>query len=344
MLLYRHSFALKHLVPATLFFILATLLKPTDGGLIWLSVTAAVFVELMVQKSYKKLPMLLGSSLLVALCICLWYLFVKAYNAENGNTINLQGIWPIWQMTAYDIADTIKYRIFDLGPKVFQHVSLLFLLVGFLIVYVVKWKALDHFLKLFTLMLMLGSVIYAVLWYRAFFIHDYYQLIFAIPAVSLGITVLAYYSEVIATRLGRPVRYAINAVLAGFMLISIYYNQYIQIDSYSDANVGFRNITAIYELEPYLRKIGITPDDIILSVPDGSPNITLAAYGNKGYACDLFGAGTYRPDFVKDLNVSYMIIHDSIYMHDPLYQPYTSKLIGKYKGIHIYDIRQGRGN
>jgi hypothetical protein len=93
----------------------------------------------------------------------------------------------------------------------------------------------------------------------------------------------------------------------------------------------------MFEVEPYLRKIGISPKDIVITVPDISPNISLAAMNNPGYT-----ASRDNPKDVHELQkqgASYLIINDSTYANDPLYKPYTTKLAGQYKNIYIYDIR-----
>jgi hypothetical protein len=112
----------------------------------------------------------------------------------------------------------------------------------------------------------------------------------------------------------------------------------MQLDRYSDTNSSWNNAN-IYELEPYLRKIGITKDDIVLSVPDGSPNISLVAFGNRGFTSDLFGKNNYTPAYCKTHGAKYMIITNRVYVHDSNYIDYTTKLIGQYKDIYIFDIR-----
>jgi hypothetical protein len=112
------------------------------------------------------------------------------------------------------------------------------------------------------------------------------------------------------------------------------------LDRYSDANIGFDNIQQINEVEPYLRMIGVKPTDIVLSVPDGSPNISLVAYGNPGYSSDIFRKGNYSVPFCKEHGVKYMIVANGTAIHEPAYEPYTKKLIGRYKDIYIYDISE----
>jgi dolichyl-phosphate-mannose-protein mannosyltransferase len=336
---YRQEYRVWHLVLSTLFFTLACLLKPTDGGLVWAGYLCTLCTGLISGKTDKKklLPVFVSAAV-VGSSIVWWYLFVKQYNHINGNEINLQGIYPIWDISYSEIAETFRFRILTEYVGLFHHLSLLILLAIFLIIYIVKWKSLDWFLKIFTLYLIIGNLIYSVLWYNAFHIHDYYLLIYTIPAVFLSITVVEYYYRVIAPRMRSYGRYSVYTVLTGLMIVGIYHNQYIQLGRYADKESAVAN-AAVYEVEPYLRKIGISEADSVLSVPDGSPDITLVAYGNPGYASDLFSPGLYSVPYCKERGIKYMIISDARYIHDPAYEPYTSKKIGEYKGIYIYDIR-----
>ncbi len=330
-----------HLVVGAFFFALALLLKPTDGGLIPLTFLGAIlFTNARKAVSSSHRFRLLVAFVGAGGVMVWWILFVRAYNAENGNNINLQGIYPMWEMGRWEIYETLRFRLLDQGPKCFHSVPMLLLLVGFVFVFLAKLKKMDLLLRNFLLMLVSGAVVYGVLWFKAFMIHDYYQLIFAIPAVFLTIAVLHYLQQYVLSSMSMMKIRVVELVTAGLMIAAIYYNQAIQLDRYSDANIGFDNIQQINEVEPYLRKIGVKPTDIVLSVPDGSPNISLVAYGNPGYSSDLFGKGTYSVQFCKEHGAKYMIVANGTAIHEPAYEPFTKKLIGRYKDIYIYDISE----
>ena len=70
----------------------------------------------------------------------------------------------------------------------FEQANIVEMLKGLFILYFILWWWLDKFLRLLTLFLFIGLGIYAVLWYKAFTDHDYYQLIYVVPFVFLVIT------------------------------------------------------------------------------------------------------------------------------------------------------------
>lgn len=321
----------------TLLLLIAALLKPTDGGLVWLSLLAAFLLGK--ERAAVTRRGIVRASFLVAAGTLAWLLFVRHYNHVNGNEINLQGFYPIWDMPWDDVYTTVKYRLFEAQADRFHHWFFLWISLLSLLFYIVKWRSLHPFLRVFTLFTLLGAMAYMPLWFRAFGVHDYYLLILVIPAVFVSITVSEYVDRAIRPRLGFPGRLVAGITCSGLMVASIYFNQYIQLQRYSDENIGFRNIDVINELGPYLRSIGIDEHETILSVGDGSPNITLAAMGNKGYASDLFGAGKYNAAFAVSRGLHYMVLLDPGYLADSLYAPYTHKKVGQYKFIGIYDLR-----
>lgn len=328
-----------NLVLGTLFFIVAALLKPTDGGLIWAAMTGVLTFSFFTKVGIDvKIKPILISSLCVILASAGWYYFVKQYNLKYGNTINLQGIYPIWDMIWGDVLYVYNERIMGIWRDTFQHPVLLLISGGCLISFCVKWNRLDRFLRLFTLFLLIGTLVYIPLWYKAFSDHDYYQLIFVIPAFFLSVTMIEYYERCIVNRISKETRYTINIVLVALMIICVYHNQFIQLGKYSDNIRNYNNVN-IHEVEPYLRKFGVTEDDIVLSVPDGTPNITLAAYGNRGFASDLFEKGLFNVEYCQQRGAHYMIITDASYIYDSAYVAYTSKLVGQYKDIYVFDIR-----
>lgn len=339
MLRYRLSFRVPHLLIGISCFALAAVIKPTDGGLIWLAYTAALFGAGERNRYNQRRWLHIGlGTLAVILAIVGWFFFVRYYNKVNGNDINLQGTCPMWGMRWYDISSTFTLRIMGYWRDALHHPVLLLLLCVFFALYLVWWKEIDRFLRRFVMFLILGSLAYTPLWYRAFGDHDYYILIYTIPAAFTAIAVLSVAAQRISTLRNRSARAAVYLVVLGLMLVAIYHNQAVQLLRYRDENAGICN-TSVFYVEPYLRQLGITEQDIVLSVPDNTPNVSLAGFGNKGYTSDLFGAATWKVPYCRDHGAKYMIIYDGSYINKPEYKPWTGKKIGEYKGIFIYDIR-----
>ena len=337
-LLYEQSGKTKHVVYGTLFLILSTLLKPTDGGLLWVAFMAVMAIKLLQRQLTRQrfLAMVLGS-VAIALTIYGWYKYVDWYNNVNGNHQNLLSIYPIWMMNQKDIDYVLDARIGTFWRVAYHQKAILYFLALAAIIYIVRWNVMNKFLRLFCLFLIPGAFIYDILWFTAFSDHDYYQLVNVMPCVFVVICVIEWYVRRIMPRLPQLANYAIGLLLFGLAVVGIRQNRNIMHDRYYFSDFVYRN-PDIYEVEPYLRQIGIKPTDIIVSAPDPSPNITLAAYGNPGYT-ESFTDDNYNIGLFREHGAKYLIINDTAYLHNPRYVPFMAHKIGQFKdNISIYDI------
>ena len=338
MLRYENTDAKKYLVISTLFFILSVLLKPTDGGLIWLAYLCVVAKDFVFKKrrDQKVIPIII-SALLIGACLYIWYKYANWYNAVNNNELNLLGIYPIWDMPKADILYTIGWRMRDDWGPGYQHPIIMCFMVLLGIIYIIKWKQLDSFLKFFTLFLILGSISYSVLWFKAFADLDYYQLINVIAPTFLFITVLKWYIDKVSFRLSKTVFYLVSGVLILSVVVSIAHNAGFQYKRYNDVASTYKK-RYFYEIGPYLRSIGISENDTVISIKDISPNITLTALRNPGYSSffywDLVTIQKHKLNGAK-----YLIVSDTEYFHLKAYAPYMTKQIGQFHDIYIYDLR-----
>lgn len=329
-----------NLIWGTLFFILAVNLKPTDGGLIWLAYLCTKVICSINGKTKIRetnLASVLIASLIIGLSIYAWTTYVNWYNDKNGNHQNLIGIYPIWDMDASLRRYTYE-RMRDEWIHIFQQKWIVYLLFPLFTVYLVKWKRLNSFLKVFTLFLIGGTIAYSVLWYKAFTDHDYYQLPFVLFATFLAITVAEYFSRLLPSYkviIIKPVSYISCGLV---LLLSIYHNRNIQKERYTKSDFVFVN-PAMFEIEPYLNNLGIKITDHVVCVPDKSPNVSLNAINRYGYT-EEFNSESYNIKNFVQQGATYLIISDSSYLANPTYVPYMSKKVGEYKGIQVYDLRQ----
>ena len=339
LLLYERSSKAKDIFIATAIIVLATLLKPTDGGLLWLAYMGVKLVQWIQGRINKKhLAPLAISALLILASMYAWYKYVAWYNDLYGNHINLQSIFPIWRMEEGSILYTINVRMLQVWFSSYHNKVLIFLLAGFIIWGFIKWRSLDRFLRTLTLFLVLGATAYNMLWYNAFGDHDYYQLLNVLPATFLAITLAEWYSRKALPLATTTVKTIMATALCLLIATGIAHNAVVQHERYTDKTLVYIN-QDVYEVGPYLRQWGIGPKDIVVSVPDNTTNMSLIAFGNPGYGAKLINADYNMPYFLAH-GARYMIVTDSNYLKDPAYAPYTSKPVGHYKGILAFYIGQ----
>lgn len=324
-----------------LLMLLAGLFKVSDA----ISFVAVICLAFLSQLNWKGAPERLlpkrhwrHFALITALVAGLtawWYLYARHFNEVHGNKQSLQGILPIWQMSDEDwrLAD---YMILDIWWAHYHHPVWTYLLVFLGLCCALLWRKLDPFLKWATLLVFLGVLAYSILWFKAFPMHDYYAVTQLIFPVFLLITVLEFLWRWLQGK-HRGFAYALGVVLVALSVLGVVQNAKIQDRRHNLRQFQSHLPEGMYELEPYLRSIGVDRESLVVSVPDASPNITLYLMNNPGFTEAFHG-----PDFdmgsLQSKGAEYLVIHDSSYLQKERYLPYLSKQVGHYKGILVFDI------
>jgi hypothetical protein len=339
-LVYERTGGRKNIIAATVLIILSTALKPPDGGLIWLAFGGTTILRTIMGDTWKeqgrRVLAIVLSSLLIVACVYAWYRFDNWYNDQNLNHQNLIGIYSIFGIPYSTIRYIVNDRIADFWLTVYHSTYMLWLLGAMLLVYLLRWRALDPFLRLFTLLAIAGTLVYMLLWFQAFADHDYYQLIFVVAPAFVCVTVLEYYERRVMPLAGNFKRLLVSLVLLMGVLTGIVHNANIQDERYSAKYMSYN--MHMFELRPYLEKWGIKKNDVVVCVPDRSPNISLMAIWHQGYT-ECF-SNTLNIEGFRQLGAKYLVISDSSYLHKPSCERYTTKPVGSYGGINVYDIRQ----
>ena len=333
---------LKWLYTLALFMLIACLLKVSEGisfiailliGLIS-HFPGRLFPKAFIPKAHRK--HWIGTALAVIAFNVGWYEYARYYNDIYGNNQSLIGILPFWEMSADDW-QLLEYMIEDVWLPHLIHPGWSYLLLGMTVLFLAFFLKMHDVLRWITLLLLLGCTAYGLLFLKAFSMHDYYWLTFAIYPPFLLLTVLEW-----GNRLFQGKSWLLKSIpLFGLCWLSIeglWHNQAIQTERYTDKRFVSGLPQGAYELEPYLRSIGVSRYAKVVSTRDKSPNITLYLMNNPGYS-EAFNGGDYTVKGFQKIGAEFLIINDSSYLEKPMYQPFLHKQIGAYKGILVYDIR-----
>ncbi|MEZ5044213.1 MAG: glycosyltransferase family 39 protein [Saprospiraceae bacterium] len=270
-----------------------------------------------------------GTMLGVA-CIGGWVYYAKWLNKGFGNHMSLLDVLPIWRMSDIDIEYTWgvikKHWVPVLGHPI-NWAALI--LASISLLFPKNWKS-PLFFPI--LLLGVGSLVYGVLWYQAFMVHDYYLLTLTVfPAFVF----LLLFSSLASLSWNKPLKWLFSLALVGLVGYNIYYNGQVQVKrtspSGSEINLEF------YTLEPYLRSLGIDRKDIIISVPDPSPNISLYMCNNPGWSDGLNG-GINNPKPYIEMGAKYLVAGDSTVLARPEMKPYLHNPIGQHGQFTIYQL------
>ena len=294
----------------------------------------------------------------VILLIVIWLIWSDAYNGNNISGVFLRGIYPIWEMDLYKNLDLGTSLYATLLPSLFNH-SATVIISGMFIWLIIKRKKVNREWLFITVLLAGGSLAFIFLFYQAFSVHDYYliNLLIFLPLVT---ALFLDYMKRNNISLYKNKSFRALAGVALFFLL--YHSVVMQRIKYDTGDTFIKhtiivrqndkgywnNQQDIYNLRfedleditPYLRSIGISREDKVVSIPDGSPNITLSMMDQKGYSDFGFNElhGEERIWHFIESGARYLIISDPGLIAQEYLAPFTGEKIGQFKRVVIYRL------
>ncbi|MEN9448500.1 MAG: hypothetical protein RJA25_1790 [Bacteroidota bacterium] len=263
----------------------------------------------------------------------IWYFWSANYNNINEHIYFLNSINPIWHEStekAYILKRTFTewaLRFFASPTNYFFLFSLLFLPIGY--------KKGNKYLSLTTLLLLIGCILYYLLWYLQFLVHDYYTILFYSLVLFSFLNLFSFLKKNFSKLFNN------NFLKIAGILLLVANAVHVKHDLQRRYEEGKLYPADKYLLEdglvPYIRSIGIKETDYIAVTTDGSPQIMLCALQTPGFT--EFHVGRFDTEKLNNLRkkgAKYLIIINSIE-----YEELIKKLgqpIGIYKQAIIYKI------
>lgn len=294
----------------------------------------------------------------VLLLLTAWYMYAKWYNINNVYGVFLTDFVPIWSIDEPKIKEIALKLWQDLLPQYFNLSALLILLILFFVNLIFLLKQ-SKFLFALNILNLLGIIFFIALFYSQFTVHDYYliNILLFIPIVSFS----SIY--ILKNRFNKVFKALYVKIIFSFFIVILlyrttvinrlkynYYDWFVSTDLssvdkkqkdffgwlqwyYNDHYKAYETIT------PYLRSLGISRTDRVLSMPDESINITLYLMDQKGFSnySHTYMNFDERIAYYKKLDVKYMVI-DSILDKEDYIKPYIINQIGKYKNLKVYKL------
>lgn len=346
------------------FFGLGMLIKITSG-ISFLVLIALFFLErfgFFGREKKKMFPKFITTLLMFAatgLLVMSWYVYAIWYNKANGNDLFQTGIIPIWSLTSERIAYIFRV-LFDYHfGNYFNLIALLVVLIFFGIT-MSNFKRANRPLAVVNLLIFLACISGMCLWFDAYDEHDYHLINYLIFIPATCLAFFRFLQEQYPD-LYRSLK--IKLPLLAVVLISLWFGHAKISARYANLEMKEKDYSALlsrYEVNyhrymvwnyaihykafetitPYLRSIGITENDLIFSLPDSSPDITLYLSGQWGITLKnetgpalLDEMNAYRP-----LGIRYLLLNDSTLLKDQVIRNLLSKKIGQYQNVSIYEL------
>lgn len=213
-----------------------------------------------------------------------------------------------------------------------------YLIIGALLTLVVFYKYVNRVLFTVTFLTILGSASFVYLLFYQFRNHDYY-IITLLPCVFLLFLTFIDTIARVADNYFPPLKFIV--------FIIIFFNAKECIQWCRDSYLGRHESTALsfagdfrmYEdLEPKLRKLGISKTDITLSAYDGTYCNSLYLMNQLGWTIQPAENQGYIDWMIKAKNIKYLILTDSAAFNKVYPNNFKNNIIGRHKNLIIYKI------
>lgn len=255
-----------------------------------------------------------------ALLIVAWNLYAIGYNAASGDNYFLTKARPIWQMTEKEIQVVWSFMS-DYWSNTYFYPSTLHVLLVMFFLFVWKIGRTEWKWKFVSLALILGELIYLLLFYAQFKDHDYYFLLLwsALPIVGMVAT-----KSLLDWIKRKELRVAVATFFLLIMGLSLHYSQKKLKERFEVTTDHFSQPLNPIQVDKTEWQNRIPTDAKILVLGDYTPNGSLVLLNRKGWTTgditiDESQLALYDVDFFLYLNDS---VHNAkgrvVYQKSPL--------------------------
>lgn len=275
-----------------------------------------------------------------------WIVYANNYNKQHDCSYFSTTIFPIWSLEKSEIKE-IAIHIKDMWLDQYFHKSVLLFIICSFIFIIFSFKKNCKFLLYCILFILFEEIAYVLFEFWTFSDHDYYT----IEMYILPILILISAFDILKRHYSKIVNSLISKIVFSvFLIFNIYYAQAKMDERYNSWMNDYPQNKDLYSITPYLRQIGLTPNDTIISIPDGS-HASLYLMNQKGwteYVDAHFNKGIptpYNHDSIGIQNsinkgAKYLIINGIEELHKkPYLQSYCKNIIGHYNNILIFQLK-----
>ncbi len=298
------------------------------------------------QKLFQSKIRIPASMISIVAIVGSWILFASYYNQKHGCTYFSTTIFPVWDLTGDEIVGVLE-GIRNLWLEQYFHASVLvFLSICFLFL-LVKLKKSRKILTFSIFIILIEVAFYIILQFWTFADHDYYTIdmyiLFVLLLLSVSEIFKNYYSKFFYSIL-------VKVIFSVFLLLNMLHAHQKMHERYHGWMNDYDKHKDIYTITAYLRELGISENDTIVSVPDFS-HASLYLMNQKGwteYTDARFNKGEkirYNQDSAGIQSsirkgAEYLIINGIGEIYDkPYLESYCTHLKGHYGSVLVFDLK-----
>lgn len=296
----------------------------------------------------------------VLVTVASWVIWAKSYNAAHDSTYFLTTVRPVWSTADVKAVWTelVTVRLQDVFDS-----NVRWLLLGLAVLTLARarreWGRFQHGLVL----TVLAVLAYGVLWFSNLDVHDYYLLeaLMVVPLIVLwmadvwsgerwkwwrvGVFVLAFVYQGAHSvarnqmKWGRADGILVERLVAEEERAEWKWFHWDQRERWS----------ALSELPEHLAAWGVPDSALVLSVPDGSPNVSLTRVQRMGftslYESDLHAGD--RVEWAVGRGAAYLIVNQPALLEKGDWGAWLDHPVGVHRNVAVFDLRavvEGEGD
>lgn len=323
---------------AALFFSLSMLLKITSA-LSFIAFGGWIIYELLFQKSEKRIFNFNWRHFIpfftTIISVLVWYLYVRYYNYKHHADFSYLGIWPVWNITKEQYA-RISFEVNNIYFKEFFLPYTQYLTFAIWLFLLIKIKKMQVVFRYFFLVFTAGLLMQLALWFQVLEGHDYYMV--NLLATFVAVWAILFYQIRKWKYFSHPIFYLVGIAFFTWNVSTCSHRIYIRYNSWMN-DMYTKQFASLKEIEPFFEKIGLEPEDKVISLPDFTINGSLYFMDRKGYT--QFGSDFSKPEGIYTRiadGAKYLVVNDTTILHNPEIQPFIVHKLGEYKNIWVYDL------
>ena len=279
-------------------------------------------------------------SITIFTIITLWVYAAYSYNQQHGCVYFSTRIFPFWNFDLEEIKVIMSSIVVVWGNQYF-HQSVFIFLISCLLFLLVQFKKTNQLITYSILFTTIGSAIYFLLQFWTFRDHDYY----AIGIYILPILIIINTFDLLKRHFNKLFNsFMLKISFVVFILFNVTYAQKNLDKRYQEPSSGVSKMKDIHSITPYLRSIGITSNDYVISIPDGS-HTSLYLMNQKGWTEFIPIEKTQDIQSLIKKGAKYLIVNGISELYNkPYLQKFCTNLIGRYNDVLIFNLKGEKKN
>lgn len=268
------------------------------------------------------------------LVIFSWYYYAnwlsKAYENEAFCLTPVTGDANMFEQVFHKFMTFWAFRYYSYETYV--------LMISAILCFILCWRHVNKFLFSLTIIYLLGSVCYVILFIAQFINHDYY-LISILPMIF-------FLFLCFADALSKFIKQS-SALLNVLLVVIIFFNmkeclincEAFYTERYDHSTYYGIDERPYYDLEPRLRAIGIQRNDVVMSGFDDTFCNTLYLMDQVGLLMPSNADSSFVKRTLEDKKIKFLILNDSTQFNKIYRTDLDKKIVLTHRGLIVYKLR-----